>query len=92
MLPTLVKVHCGSSHVHGKARNYPYYVASKFFARKSKAGRVIYENKGVVCGPFRGYKKCTTLAKDYVTTHNCVFIDGYGSLHNKSPKNIKVEF
>lgn len=65
MLPTFVKVHCGSSHVKGRARSYPYYVASPFSARITKRKHIIYENKGLVCGPFRSYKKCERIAQEY---------------------------
>lgn len=39
-----VKIHCGSAHVRGNARRYPYVVASLFIARITKDGRTVWEN------------------------------------------------
>jgi len=78
-----VAVHCGSGYVKGKARNFPYYVASLFIPRKKKNGAWIYVNSGIHTYPRRSstlcYEDAEKLAKEYPM---CSVIHGYGSLHN----------
>lgn len=79
----VVKVHCGSAHVKGKARNYKYYVSSLFKLRKTKDGRLIFQNTGVSTHPRRSYDFCIEDGLRLAEEWDAVFAFGYGSLHNE---------
>ena len=79
----VVKVHCGSAHVKGKARKYPYFIASLFESRVNARGEVIWVNTGKFTSPRRSFKLATEDAKVLAQEHAAVFLEGYGSLHNK---------
>lgn len=78
-----VKVHCGSSHVKGNARNYRYYVASLFVEKKTKQGKSIWVNVGETTYPRRSYSLAESDGMSLANQNNAQFIFGYGSLHNK---------
>jgi hypothetical protein len=77
-----VKIHCGSAHVHGKAKQYPYVVASLFYSRLTKKGKMIWYNTGKNTAPRRSLKLCKADAEEFARSQLAMFIDGYGSLHN----------
>lgn len=78
-----VKVHCGSGAVCGRARHYPYFIASLFKPSTLKDGTLIYKNSGMVVGPYRSIEKTKREAQQYANLHGYTFVDGYGSLHNQ---------
>lgn len=77
-----VKVHCGSSHVKGKARKYPYFLASLFEAVSGKAG-YRWINSGKTTLPRRSQKLAEADGRALAEAHGAEFVKGYGSLHNK---------
>ncbi len=79
----VVKIHCGSGHVRGKALNYPYYICSLFKKRKTKKGYKIWINTGKNTNPRRSYKLCQKDGEELANKNNCNFNSSYGSLHNK---------
>lgn len=85
-----VKVHCGSAHVRGIARRYPYYVASLFHVALTTDGRAIYRNSGECVGPFRSQEKAARLGKELAEQHEATFCPGYGSLHNAPVSAVKL--
>ncbi len=79
-----VKVHCGSGHVQGRARQFPYFVSSLFVPYKTKAGHWVYRNSGVTTHPRRSIKLCEQDGKELAEKFPmCSFEAGYGSLHNQ---------
>lgn len=78
-----VKVHSGSAHVRGAARNYPYYVASLFEAVTHDSGKQTWRNTGVHVGPFRSARKAAALGEALAAERGAEFVAGYGSLHNR---------
>ena len=79
----VVKVHCGSAHVSGKMRRYPYYVASLFQEYKSSNGRELYSNAKISTSPRRSMKKAIKDGQELAKQYEAIFISGYGSLHNQ---------
>jgi hypothetical protein len=51
ILHRVVRVHCGSAHVSGRARQFRYVAASLFETAVTADGRYVYRNTGLVCGP-----------------------------------------
>lgn len=78
-----VKVHCGSAHVSGSARRYPYYVASIFRSAVTADGRSVWKNTGTTTYPRRSMKLAIEDGKALAERNGAEFIDGYGSLHNQ---------
>ena len=78
-----VKVHCGDAHVKGRAKNYRYYISSLFKLRKTKDGRLIFENTGVSTHPRRSFRLCEEDGLELAEKYNAAFAYGYGSLHNE---------
>ena len=78
-----VKVHCGAAHVKGRAKNYRYYISSLFKLRKTKDGRLIFENTGVSTHPRRSFRLCEEDGLELAEKYNAAFEYGYGSLHNQ---------
>ena len=58
-------------------------VASLFVAEPKKNGEYVYKNTGVHTQPFRSLNKAKKHGRSMALGGNAVFIDGYGSLHNK---------
>lgn len=79
----IVKVHCGSAHVKGKAREYAYFVASVFETHETKEGSLIWINTGISTNPRRSFSKAEREGRELASEHGCDFKSGYGSLHNK---------
>ena len=77
-----VKVHCGSSHVRGRAKRYPYYVASLFDQKVTKAGKLVYKNTGIHTYPRRSMNLAIADAINLANEHQAIVHKGYGSLHN----------
>lgn len=82
----VVKMHCGSAHVRGKAKNYKYLVCSLFESKTTKDNRLIWINTGISTQPRRGNLVCIEDGKELAEQKKAKFIDGYGSLHNKEIK------
>jgi len=82
ILTRVVKVHCGSAHVRGKARLYPYYISSLFTIYTNYLGELKYKNTGISSYPRRSYKLCKKDAETLAKKHKATFLEGYGSLHN----------
>ena len=80
---SVVKVHCGSAHVRGAAKNYRYYVASLFKIRKTKDGRLIFVNSGKTTHPRRSINLCKEDGLELAEKYGAAFMGGYGSLHNQ---------
>jgi hypothetical protein len=80
-----VKVHCGSAHVRGKARNYPYYVASLFKLKRAKDGHLYFVNTGISTYPRRSNLLATKDGIYLAANNDALFCPGYGSLHNTKP-------
>lgn len=78
-----VKVHSGSAHVRGKARNYPYFVASLFEAATGATGKQYWVNTGIHVGPFRSAKKAARAGERLAGERGAEFMGGYGSLHRR---------
>lgn len=78
-----VKVHSGSAHVRGKARNYPYFVASLFEAVTGAAGQQYWVNTGVCVGPFRSARKTADAGRRLAEERGAEFLNGFGSLHHQ---------
>lgn len=78
----LIKIHCGNGLTRGKARGYPYVVASVFGQRMTCKGRLIWYNTGERIGPMRGLKKLIKISKKYANENNLMFSEKYGSYHN----------
>ena len=78
-----VKIHCGSAHVKGSARNYRYVVASLFEVAERKSGGHYWKNTGISTTPRRSDKLAQQDALELAAKHGADFIDGYGSLHGQ---------
>ena len=78
-----VKVHCGSAHVRGNARNYAYHVASVFERRETRDGRPIWSNTGRSTHPRRSFNLATADGRALAESTGATFVDGRGSLHNR---------
>ena len=78
----MVRVHCGSQFVQGKARGYRYYVASLFVAYKAKNGRLLWRNSGIHTHPRRSRRLAANDGQELAQQHGVSFLPGYGSLHN----------
>ena len=87
----LVRVHCGSAHVRGRARKYSYYIASLFLPRMAKNGKLIYYNAAKLAGPFRSQLKTEREARRCAMDKRAIFVEGYGSLHNKGVHSLKYK-
>lgn len=82
-LPLKVSIHSGSAHVKGKARNFPYHVASLFIPRMTRDGRWIYHNSGITTYPRRSVNVCEKDARELASKYPmCEFVGNIGSLHN----------
>jgi hypothetical protein len=77
-----VRVHSGSAHVRGKARSYPYFIASLFVKRKTKAGHWVWRNSGIHTTPRRSLRLAEMDGRDLAKRKKASFVVGYGSLHN----------
>ena len=78
-----VKVCCGSAHVKGTARKYPYYIAQVFEPQPRKDGIVTFRSTGRVVGPFRSQEKAEREGRALAEREHAEFVPGYGSLHGK---------
>lgn len=84
----MIKPHCGSHHVRGKAKAFPYYVCSVFKQHKCKNGKIVWKNTGHSTYPRRSFGLCVQdgyeLAKEYEKSGKEIDVDDrYGSLHNQ---------
>ncbi len=89
-LPSLrcVKMHCGSAHVKGKAKQYRYYICSVFRLKRTKTRKLIWVNTGENTYPRRSPRLCSLDGKELARHKGCMFVEGYGSLHNQSFESV----
>lgn len=94
----VVKIHCGSAFVRGKARRYPYFVASLFVKQQNKDGSWRWVNSGCTTTPRRSIRVTWEDAQRLAKRRGATFMGGYGSLHNKkteppvAPKKRVINF
>lgn len=82
-----VKVHTAGNRVKGRARRYPYYVASLFEPVSAKGDdtgeRFVWRNTGRYVGPFTSLAKTEREGKAWAEELGVDFAPGIGSLHNE---------
>jgi len=79
----VVRIHCGSAHVKGRARQWRYLVASLFVARpRARDGVLIWFNSGFSTAAYRGEGIANRAAAALAARHGATLLPGYGSLHH----------
>lgn len=88
-----VKVHGGAAYVRGKARKYPYFVASLFVKRQSANGQWRWVNSGIHTRPRRSLKLAESDGAWLAKRRGATLVEGFGSLHNvpTTPKEEKAK-
>ncbi len=79
----VVRVHCGSAYVAGKARRYRYVIAQLFVPQARQDGVVTYRSTGIVAGPYRSDAKAEQAARELAVSHGAEYMPGYGSFHGR---------
>ena len=82
-MSAVVRVHCGSAHVSGRARNYAYLVASLYRPYTTRDGRQVYRYAGKDTSPRRSYRLACQDAAKLAEECGAVVLPGTGALHNR---------